>query len=71
MKVVKEGGHRLFESDAECTATVSRMLLELEREGMDAVRRYSRKFDDWDPPDFQLSPAADRGGHRPGRIRRS
>ena len=23
---------------------------------MDAVRRYSRKFDDWDPPDFELSP---------------
>jgi sulfopropanediol 3-dehydrogenase len=31
------------------------MLLDLERNGMDAVRRYSRRFDDWDPPDFRLS----------------
>jgi sulfopropanediol 3-dehydrogenase len=31
------------------------MLLELERDGMDAVRRYSRQFDDWDPPSFRLT----------------
>jgi sulfopropanediol 3-dehydrogenase len=30
------------------------MLLELERDGMDAVRRYSREFDDWDPASFRL-----------------
>ena len=29
---------------------------------MDAVRRYSREFDDWDPPGFELSAAADRRG---------
>src|SRR5215471_18718173 len=56
MKVFKQGRQRLFEQDRETTAAVSEMLLDLERNGMDAVRRYSRKFDDWDPPDFRLSP---------------
>ena len=56
MKILKQGQHRLFENDPETTGIVSGMLLELERDGMDAVRRYSRKFDDWDPPSFQLSP---------------
>src|SRR6185369_15236943 len=27
----------------------------LERNGMDAVRRYSRQFDKWDPPNFELT----------------
>jgi sulfopropanediol 3-dehydrogenase len=57
MQVVKSGLHRLFENDSETAATVSRMLLDLERDGMDAVRRYSRQFDDWDPPSFRLSDA--------------
>jgi sulfopropanediol 3-dehydrogenase len=56
VRVVKPGGHRLFEQDRETAATVSEMLLALERRGMDAVREYSRKFDDWDPPTFELSP---------------
>jgi sulfopropanediol 3-dehydrogenase len=55
MKVVKPGGHRLFEQDRETAATVSEMLLALERRGMDAVREYSRKLDGWDPPTFELS----------------
>jgi len=55
MQIVKRGGHRLFEQDRETAATVSQMLLELERRGMDAVREYSRKFDGWDPPSFELS----------------
>lgn len=54
MKVIKDGGHRLFEDDPETARTVSAMLLELERGGMDAVRRYSRQFDGWDPPSFEL-----------------
>jgi sulfopropanediol 3-dehydrogenase len=57
MKIVKEGRQRLFEQDPETAAIVSGMLLDLERNGMDAVRRYSRKFDDWDPWDFRLSAA--------------
>ena len=55
MKVFKEGGHRLFEKDLETARVVSEMLSDLERHGMDAVRKYSRKFDAWDPPDFELT----------------
>lgn len=54
MKIIKNGGHRLFENDPETAATVTKMLLELEKEGMDAVRRYSRQFDEWDPKSFHL-----------------
>ena len=54
MKIVKEGHQRLFEHDAETAAVVSRMLADLEKNGMDAVRRYSRQFDEWDPPSFRL-----------------
>ena len=57
MKVFKEGGHRLFERDPECAEIVSEMLSDLEKNGMDAVRKYSQQFDDWNPPDFELSPA--------------
>ncbi|MFN3324768.1 MAG: histidinol dehydrogenase [Bryobacteraceae bacterium] len=57
MKIIKHGVQRLFESDAETAAVVSRMLSDLEKNGMDAVRRFSRQFDDWDPPSFELSPA--------------
>lgn len=55
MKVIKEGGHRLFEQDPQTARIVSDMLLDLEKHGLDAVRRYSRQFDDWDPPDFELN----------------
>jgi sulfopropanediol 3-dehydrogenase len=54
VKIIKAGEQRLFEHDAETAAVVSRMLLDLERDGMDAVRRYSRQFDEWDPPSFRL-----------------
>jgi sulfopropanediol 3-dehydrogenase len=57
MKIFKNGQHRLFENDAETAAVVSKMLIELERDRMDAVRRYSRQFDDWDPPNFRLTSA--------------
>jgi len=56
MKVIKQGQQRLFEQDAETAAVVSRMLVDLEKNGMDAVRQYSRRFDEWDPPSFRLSP---------------
>ena len=55
MKIIKNGGHRLFEKDPETARIVSDMLLELERDGMDAVRRYSKKFDDWSPENFELN----------------
>src|SRR2546430_1470364 len=54
MKVIRAGGHRLFEQDAETAATVSAMLLDLEKNGMDAVRKYSQTFDKWSPESFRL-----------------
>ncbi len=57
MRVIKDGGHRLFEEDEETSRYVSEMLHKLRREGMAAVREYSRAFDQWDPDDFELSRA--------------
>ena len=56
MKIIKPGAHRLFENDPETSVTVSKMLVDLEKNGMDAVRRYSRQFDHWDPVSFKLQP---------------
>ena len=55
MKVIKEGGHRLFEEDAETSQYVQEVLQDLRKNGMDAVRKYSQKFDDWNPSSFELS----------------
>jgi sulfopropanediol 3-dehydrogenase len=55
VQVIKSGGHWLFEEDPETTRIVSEMLKDLEKNGMEAVRKYSQRFDDWDPPDFELS----------------
>jgi len=57
MRMFKEGGHRLFERDPETARVVGEMLAELEAHGLEAVRRYSRKFDHWDPPSFELDEA--------------
>ena len=57
MKILKPGKHRLFEHDDETAAVVSRMLIDIEKNGMGAVRKYSRQFDDWDPPRFQMTAA--------------
>jgi sulfopropanediol 3-dehydrogenase len=54
MKLIKNGGHRLFEKDPQTARIVSEMLLDLEHNGMDAVRKYSQKFDDWIPRSFEL-----------------
>jgi sulfopropanediol 3-dehydrogenase len=61
MKVIKKGGHRLFEKDLETALVVSEMLLDLEKRGMDAVRSYSKSFDGWDPADFELDEKTIRG----------
>lgn len=55
MKIYKNGGHRLFEHDPQTAQTVSEMLLDLEKNGMDAVRKYSVRFDSWNPENFELS----------------
>jgi sulfopropanediol 3-dehydrogenase len=57
MQILKNGTHRLFEQDGATAELVSRMLIELEKHGMDAVRRYSQQFDEWAPHEFELSPA--------------
>jgi len=57
MRALKEGQHRLFESDPETSRVVSEMLLDLERHGMDAVRRNSRELDAWEPASFELTAA--------------
>jgi sulfopropanediol 3-dehydrogenase len=56
MKTIKQGGHRLFENDPETARIVSDMLRDLERNKMDAVRKYSERFDGWNPATFELSP---------------
>jgi len=55
MKTIKSGGHTLLQQDGETTRIVAEMLRDIERGGMDAVRKYSKRFDDWDPPSFELS----------------
>jgi sulfopropanediol 3-dehydrogenase len=64
VKVARQGGHRLFERDNETARTVSDMLLDLEKNKMDAVRAYSAKFDGWSPPSFELSAAEIAGATR-------
>ncbi|WP_300528710.1 histidinol dehydrogenase, partial [uncultured Nocardioides sp.] len=54
--VIKDGGHRLFEEEEKTSRYVAQMLRQLRTRGIDAVCEYSREFDDWDPPDFELSP---------------
>ena len=56
MLTIKEGGHRTISDDPETAKIVSEMLKDLERNGMDAVRKYSRKFDDYGPESFEMSP---------------
>jgi sulfopropanediol 3-dehydrogenase len=57
MNIIKSGRHRLFENDADTTETVSKMLLDIEKNGMDAVRKYSSQLDDWNPQRFELGPS--------------
>jgi sulfopropanediol 3-dehydrogenase len=40
--------------DPAVVQRVSEMLSRIEREGIDAVRAYSRELDDWDPPSFEV-----------------
>ena len=47
----------LSEADAQVRATVEAIIADVERRGDDAVREYSRTFDQWDPADFRLSRA--------------
>jgi sulfopropanediol 3-dehydrogenase len=42
---------------AKVRTTVEGILADVEKRGDDAVREYSKKFDNWDPPSFQMSDA--------------
>jgi len=42
---------------AKVRQTVQGILADIERRGDEAVREYSRKFDNWDPPSFRMSGA--------------
>lgn len=45
------------EDDAKVKATVESIIRSIDQRGDDAVREYSRQFDQWDPVDFRLSQA--------------
>ena len=45
------------DDDVKVRATVENIISDVEKRGDDAVRDYSRKFDNWDPADFRLSPS--------------
>jgi sulfopropanediol 3-dehydrogenase len=47
----------LAEADAQVRATVESILRDIESRGDEAVREFSRRFDQWDPAEFALSPA--------------
>jgi sulfopropanediol 3-dehydrogenase len=46
----------------EIRETVSKVLLEVERDGIKAVRKYSEQFDGWNPPSFLLTDAQIKSG---------
>jgi len=52
---------------------VSEMLRTIEQGGIDAVRRYSRELDDWDPPSFEVTPGqvAAAGASLPDALKES
>lgn len=45
------------DDDVKVRATVEGIIRDIEQRGDDAVREYSRKFDNWEPADFRLSQA--------------
>jgi len=45
----------ISEADAKVRATVESIIADIETRGDDAVRDYSKQFDNWDPAEFRLS----------------
>lgn len=58
MEYLKKASPQAPAVSQEIRDTVSRVIADIEREGMPAVRRYSEQFDGWNPPSFYLSPQA-------------
>ena len=59
--------------DPAVAERVSEMLVAIERGGADAVRRYSRELDGWDPPSFEITPdqITRAGASLPDALKRS
>lgn len=59
------------QNDPAIAETVSRMLIDIERRGLDAVREYARTLDRWEGQDFELDRAAiaASGERIPGELR--
>ena len=55
MEYVKKAGSIKAEDTQKITEVVSRIILEIEKDGITAVRKYSEKFDGWNPPSFRVS----------------
>ena len=55
MEIIKQGGHLLLEPDETTARIVSDVLADIHDNGVEAIRKYSRQFDSWDPLSFELS----------------
>jgi sulfopropanediol 3-dehydrogenase len=55
MEYVKKGGPIKVEDRQKISEVVSQIILEIEKDGISAVRKYSEKFDGWNPPSFRVS----------------
>lgn len=55
MEYVKRGGPIKPEDKQKISEVVSQIILEIEKDGVSAVRKYSEKFDGWNPPSFRVS----------------
>jgi len=58
MEYLKKAPPQAPAVNQEIRDTVSRVIADIEWEGMPAVRRYSERFDGWNPPSFYLPPEA-------------
>jgi sulfopropanediol 3-dehydrogenase len=56
-EVLKKGEPHGDRASAEVRATVAEMLERIESGGLDAVRDYSKRLDNWDPESFLVGPA--------------
>jgi sulfopropanediol 3-dehydrogenase len=63
-RYLKRAVERPVEDLTAVRKTVSEILERIRKEGADAVRFYSRKFDDWEPKSFRLSPDEIRAARR-------
>ena len=55
MEIIKHGGHLSLEPDETTARIVHDVLADIRDNGIEAIRKYSRQFDSWDPPRFELS----------------